>query len=729
MAFEPRQTSSWGVVAARITVLLNGQERWLESERDNIPLWAPVGLGFGIIAWFSLPNSSAWVAWICACLGLAMLGLLLPVGTRSGRIMLAAGLLGAAGCGLVWAKSAMVAQPVLQRPVFTQFTGIVSDVEPLPARELVRVRLRPVKRPDLPPLLRVNITQKDVPAGMVKGSAISLRSRLMPPAAPALPGAYDFSQRAWFDGIGGTGRAVQPIRLVAKPSGSSAPTFRQRLSMHIQQRLSGGAGAIAATLATGDRGAISDEDDEAMRRSGLTHLLSISGLHVSALVGAVIFVVFHLLALSPKLALRWPLLLIAAGAGASAGGGYTLLTGAEVPTIRSCVAAILVLGGLALGREAITLRLVATGALFVMLFWPETLMGPSFQLSFAAVTAIIALHEHRGFRKIVERREQEGRFARFNRALLALFLTGVAVETMLSPIALYHFHKTGLFGAFANIIAIPLTTFVIMPLEALALLFDTVGLGAPVWWLVGLALNLLLGLAHFVSAQPGAVAMLPAFPGWAFGLVVAGCLWVSLWRNRARYYGLAPVAIGLAVMALSPAPDILVTGDGHHLAVRTPNGGLAILRSRAGDYVRDTLSESAGFEGDLATVEDIPNAQCSADLCAINMKAGNMKAGERSWRILATRSNYLVPIDEFNADCRQADIVISDRRLPRSCTPRWMKFDRPFLQRHGGISINLTQRHIDTVIDVRDEHPWVRHPLSRNGSFMRKPYSGAPKTR
>src|SRR3546814_3727360 len=120
--------------------------------------------------------------------------------------------------------------------------------------------------------------------------------------------------------------------------------------------------------------------------------------------------------------------------------GYTLLTGSEVPTIRSCVAALLVLGGLALGREAITLRLIASGAIFVMLFWPEAVAGPSFQLSFAAVTAIVALHEHRRFHALVERRD-EGLIARFCRSLLALFLTGIAVELTLSPIALYHRSK------------------------------------------------------------------------------------------------------------------------------------------------------------------------------------------------------------------------------------------------------------------------------------------------
>jgi competence protein ComEC len=172
---------------------------------------------------------------------------------------------------------------------------------------------------------------------------------------------------------------------------------------------------------------------------------------------------------------------------------------------------MLVLVGVAMGRDAITLRLVATGALVVLVFSPETLVGPSFQLSFAAVTAIIALHEHPRAKKLLSRRDEVwarkiGRFAQ------GLLLTGLVVEIALMPIALFHFNKAGLYGALASIVAIPLTTFVIIPLEALGLFLDIFGLGAPIWWLVGKALGSLLDLAHGVSSTPGAVALLPAMP-------------------------------------------------------------------------------------------------------------------------------------------------------------------------------------------------------------------------
>ncbi|MEI9850683.1 MAG: ComEC/Rec2 family competence protein [Sphingomonas sp.] len=488
------------------------------------------------------------------------------------------------------------------------------------------------------------------------------------------------------------------------PGEAPGADLRARLSAHIQSRVAGSAGGIASALATGDRGAISDEDAEAMGRSGLAHLLSVSGLHVTAVTAAAMLVVLRLLALSPWLALNWRLPLVAAGAGALAAIGYTWLTGAEVPTIRSCAAALLVLLALSLGREAITLRLVAAGALFVLLLWPEALAGPSFQLSFAAVTAIVALHENRRVRGWFARRE-EGRGRRLARAVASLLLTGVAVELVLMPIALFHFHQAGIYGALANIVAIPLTTFVIMPLEALALLLDLAGIGAPLWWLTGLALHGLLALAHVTASAPGAVAALPAMPGGAFALIVAGMLWGALWRSRLRWLGAAPLAIGLGWALATPAPDLLVTGDGRHLAIRVAGGRMALLRDRAGDYVRDMLGENGGVDDALVALAEQPGASCSPDLCLIDFRSG-----ARHWRVAATRSAYLLRREDMAALCRSADVVVSDRRLPRGCTPGWLRLDRDSLARSGGVAINFATGRVRTVAGAAGRHPWVDPP-------------------
>ncbi|TMJ19254.1 MAG: ComEC family competence protein [Alphaproteobacteria bacterium] len=675
-----------------------------EAERDQLPLWLPVGLILGIGAWFYLPDANAWTAFLLIAATGALAGLAAAPGARWGRAAMLFSLAAGLGCGLAWWKAERAAAPRLARERMMELTATVESVQSLVAQGAVRLVVHPVGE-GLPVRLRITVRQEKAVPGLEPGATIRLRAWLMPPAPMAVPGAYDFARAAWFQQIGGTGRALD-LTLVSPASGQGfaarIASWRQRLSAHIRARLGGGEGGIAAALATGDQYGIPDADAEAMRRSGLAHLLSVSGLHLTAVVGAVMLLTLRLLALSPALALRYRLVLAAAAAGALAGIAYTLLTGAEVPTVRSCIAALLVLAGIALGREALTLRLVAVGALVVLLLWPESLPGASFQMSFAAIVAIVALHEHPRMRALFARRD-EGWPAKAGRGLLALVLTGLAVEIALAPIALFHFHKAGLYGALANVVAIPLTTFVIMPLEAVALLFDLVGLGAPFWWLAGQALSLLLWLAHSAAAAPGAVAMLPAMPPAAFALIAAGGLWICLWRTKLRRWGLAFVAIGSLWALATPAPDLVVTGDGRHLALRASDGSLALLRPRAGDYVRDTLAEANGAEAEFLELESLPLASCSPDLCVAEVERDG-----RRWRILATRTPNRVRWEEMIRACAEADVVVSDRPLPRACAPRWLRADLFFLRRTGGLSITFGERPIVASVAERvGRHPWA----------------------
>ena len=275
-----------------------------------------------------------------------------------------------------------------------------------------------------------------------------------------------------------------------------------------------------------------------MRDAGLTHLLSISGLHVSAVIAAGYLVALKVLALFPAVALRVRLPAVAAAVGAIVGIGYTLLTGAEVPTVRSCAAAMLVLMALALGRDALSLRMVAVAAVFVLLLWPESVIGPSFQMSFAAVIAIVALHSSGPAKAFLAPRDEKWVKRAFRGAFM-LFVTGMVIEIALMPIVLFHFHRAGLYGAFANVIAIPLVTFIAMPLIALGLLFDLIGLGGPFWWLVQASLDLLLGIAHFTAEQPGSVKLMPQMSGLVIALFTSGGLWLALWSGRARLLGLS----------------------------------------------------------------------------------------------------------------------------------------------------------------------------------------------
>ncbi len=722
MAQGALQTRFLHFVSGKLSLLRDRAQDWLWHERESLILWVPVAFGAGITAWFLLPGALAWLGFMMVMVALGFVGVLL--GAREHRLPRAisvAAIAALLGCGVIWARSAWVEAPVLERPVIVEFSARVVSVVQLAARKQTRLLLATHSAASLPPQIRVTARQDAQGIERIRrGDTVRLRARLVPPPRAALPGGYDFARRAWFERIGAVGTLLGPITR-AEGRAVPQPGVRERLSQHIRQQVSGGSGAIAAAFATGDRGGISESDDEAMRRAGLAHLLSISGLHVTAMVAGTMWLVIRILALFPWIALRWPLTLVAAGFGALAGLGYTLLTGGEVPTVRSLLAALLVLLALALGREAITMRLIATGAMVVMLLWPEAVVGPSFQLSFAAVASIVALHTHRKVKSWFARRD-EAVLRRILRGLAALLATGLVVELALMPIALFHFHKAGLYGALANMIAIPLTTFVVMPAEALALALDSVGLGAPAWWVVQQALDAMLGLAHFVANAPGAVASFPTMPTTAFAMTIVGGLWVVLWQSQQRWLGLVGIALGLGWAAQVQAPDLLVTADGRHVAMRQSDGQYALLRERSGDFVRDQLAEAAGIDTAMTAIADMDGARCSPDFCVWEMVRGG-----RRWTILAARSAFQSDWRELVTACSRVDIVIADRWLPRACQPRWLKADRKLLQQTGGLAITLDPPRIVTAASPSSGMPWA-NPATilppRPISLSRQPQAG-----
>ena len=677
--------------------------------------WIAVALAAGIVAWFALPGRGEWIAAMAGGGLLALGALALWRGEeRRSQLVIAAVVLGAAfvaGIALIWVRSEMVGAQPIPYPTSAVIEGRVLERIEQPANDRVRLVLAarwPAAGPGAGQAvkLRINVPLAQDDSGAREGALVRLRARLMPPAPPMLPGAYDFARAAWFQGYSATGGLQGELQVLEPaPGGGWIGRAQRSLSAHVRGEIEGQPGAIAAAFASGDRGAISPEVEEAMRDSGLTHLLSISGLHVSAVIGAAYLLAIRILAFSPWLALRVRLPVAAALVGALAGIAYTLLTGAEVPTVRSCAGAVLVLIALAIGREPLSMRLVAAAAIFVLLLWPESLVGPSFQMSFAAVIAIISLSTSGPVRRFLAPRE-ESIAAKWGRRGLMLLVTGMVIEISLMPIVMFHFHRAGLYGALANMFAIPLVTFVSMPLIAFALLLDLAGLGAPVWWLAEKSLALLLAIADFTASQPGAVKLTPAVPGSALLLFVGGALWLALWRGRARLAGLAPMALAGLMMALAPRPDVLISGDGRHVGITTEDGRLVLLRP-ASDYARENLFELAGLEGEPVPLERWAGGSCSRDFCVASVERGG-----RRWHLLMARSREMVPERALAAACERADIVIADRRLPRSCVPRWLKADRRMLDRTGGLSIRLAGEEVTSVADGQGEHGWwaARHP-------------------
>ncbi len=698
----------------------SGLERFLSNAGFDRAPWLAVVFAAGILTWFGLRTPWQWMSVIGLGLILALFALAAwrgdPDRDQLRQAVIACALVFVAGVSVIWIRSEMVGAAAMDRPVIERVQGYVLERTDQPAQDRIRLTMA-VRDADtgVGRKIRVNVPMETVAeavenhsnGALAEGAVVRMRVRLMPPASPMLPGAYDFARAAWFKGLSATGSAMGAVDIIEPaPEASGIATVQRALSAHVRSRVDGSAGTIAAAFASGDRGAILEGDEDAMRDAGLTHLLAISGLHVSAVIAATYFVAIKLLALFPALALRVRLPIMAAAAGAIAGISYTLLTGAQVPTVRSCVAAMLVLIALAMGRDALSLRMVAVAAIFVLLLWPESVVGPSFQMSFSAVLAIVALHTSPAVKAFLAPREEPW-FARTGRNIMMLFITGLVIEIALMPIVLFHFHRAGLYGALANVIAIPLVTFISMPLIAVALVFDLVGLGAPFWWVVEASLNLLLGIAHFTAGQPGAVKLMPQMSGLAIALFVLGGLWLALWHGKARLLGFIPAAAATILLLMTPIPDVLIGREGRHvgitIAAEDGSKRLLSLRDSRSSYSRDNLLELSSVTTDPIPLADWEGAQCSAEFCVITLDRGG-----RQWSLLLARNRELVEERALAAACERADIVVADRYLPYSCNPRWLKADRGLLETSGGLSIDLANERIMAVGDSQGEHGWWR---------------------
>ncbi|MDX1483140.1 MAG: ComEC/Rec2 family competence protein [Alphaproteobacteria bacterium] len=719
-----------------VAAWVGGVRSAFAAERERWPLWLPVGIGAGIGVYFALPfepGFGAAAGLLALALALGLFGMhRTGKGGQGGGWIVAAFLIGAPALGFLAVKgqSARVAAPVLAErlgPVMVtgriaqsepalkgvRLTLEVSGIDRLPAEKTphrVRVRVRPALTPDGAGALR-------------PGAGVEVLAILLPPPAPAVPGGYDFARAAWFDGVGAVGFAVRPPQ--PRPAAGAGPGvlagawawaaeavegLRGRLFARITAALPGAAGGIAGALMTGQRGHIPEDAMEAMRAAGLAHLLAISGLHIGLVTGILFFGLRAVLALMPRIAVRHPIKKWAAAAALAGAFAYMLLTGATVPTQRAFLMVALVLGAVMLDRSALSMRLVAFAAAVILLLAPDSLTGPSFQMSFAAVAALIAGYEV--LRGPLTRLHGEGGVGR--RALV--YLLGVLITTLIAglataPFALYHFNRLAAYGIAANLGAVPLTAFWIMPLATLAYLLMPLGLEEIALRPMGWGIDGVLAIARTIADSPGASLFVPTMPVWGLGLITLGGLWLILWRRPWRLAGLAAVAAGLLSVLWAPAPDLLIAGDGRAFAVRKADGNLVFADGAGSRFQRNIWLRRSGLAGDLAPPAAARRARkadgrdaaqegvlrCDALACVAHIRG-----------FVTSVIRHPAAVAE---DCPRADLVIALTSLYRfPCRGGARLISRRALAREGSHAVWFEGEgaiRIESVAGRRGERPWT----------------------
>lgn len=691
----------------------------LAAERARLFNFAPVLFGGGIAVYFSLGFEPGPVslAVLLALAGFAAVQLR----RTPARLPALAGLLLVLGLLAAFARTEAVRAPILPAEVGpAELTGLVLAVERRP--DAARVVIAPetfgrLKQADLPAKVRISVRSGD--EGIEAGDRVSMLAVAQPPSPPAEPGAFDFQRYAFYRGFGGYGYALGAPELVEKGTGAGwLSRLRDRMATRIAGSIDGPAGGVAAALLTGDRSRVGEAEEQALRDAGLAHLLAISGLHMGLVTGFLFFGLRALLALSPGLALRRPIKKWAAVAAILGGAGYLLLTGGSVPTVRAFVMVALVMLAVLVDRRAISLRTVALAALLILAATPESLVEPGFQMSFAAVTALVAVYERFG-----DRWRRGGAERGLFRRLLGYF-AGVALTTLIAgaatgPFAIYHFNRFADFGVLANLAAIPVVAFWVMPAGTSAALLMPFGLDGPFLWLMGMGIDTVLEVARWVAGLPGAVRLVPAMPVWGLAAVAAGGLWLCLWSRPWRTLGLFGIALGLASPHLVQRPLIRVDAAARLIAVRTDDGEVMLSSLRrekftAGQWLaRDGLARGAAWPEGRASSDG--HMRCDAAGCI--WRGGG-------WMIA-------LPFHERAVveDCTRADVVISLEPVFGRCPAARIVVDRFDIWREGGHALWFDARAgpvVRSVNEGRGERPWIRPPVPRKNQYWRNSAASRP---
>ncbi len=667
--------------------LRDSVKRLWRGQARRFALWVPVLVGLGI--WLRFDGG------VLAGLAVAVILSSCALVTSARAYVFWASIAVVAGLAAAELRLAHVAAPVLQEPMRGDVTGRVIVVDaalsgtPRLTLDLVSMQEGGI----LPVKVRVSLRR----GGAIPrvGDRVRLPAVLAAPRGPAEPGGFDFSRKAYFDRLGAVGYAVGAveIRLVESrllPLHLRIDRARGQIAASLRERIGGAEGAVAAALVVGDRSGIPAETRDALRDSGLAHLLAISGLHVGLLGALVYWFVRLVLALPPRISEQFAIRKVAAVCALVAVMIYLVMSGASVATQRAFVMAAVALLAIVFDRGAVTMRGLAVAAVLILLARPESLFGAGFQMSFAAVAVLVAGYDStRDFWR--KRAQKSGVMTRLVSGALATAMTSILAGIATAPFAAYHFNRLVIWGLPANLLATPLMGLWIMPCILLAAILSPFGLEGPVLTVLGLGIGFILGVAQWFGDMEGAIKGVVAASPFALFCIVFGGLWLTIWRGVIRAAGIVPVALGLFLWSDSAArPDLIIARDAALIAGRGEDGRLWVSRARAETYAAQTwLRRDGEARPDRTTAWQRREWSCTKRRC-------RGWTGE-DWRVVFLREGAV-----RQEDCLDRTLLIAPHLLSPDQSACFF-IGKQAIDEASAIMVSFTK---DGTPVARTAHPW-----------------------
>jgi competence protein ComEC len=666
--------------------------------------WLAVAYGFGIVIYFTAEHEpSVWAGTIAAA-GCGIAAVLLRRHLIAFVIALFAFAVAAGFAVATW-KTASIAHPILRYAASgVTVAGFVElrEESQHTDRFVLRVdRIDGGRIDDRPERVRLSVKRGMAPA---PGSYVEVKALLEPPLQPLMPGSYDFARDLYFQKIGASGFVRGAVTVITPPSRAGVlqradavlQQMRDTIDAHVRGVLTGDTGAIAAMLLNGRRDVISENLYNALFISGVGHVLSISGYHMAVVAGVVFFIFRALLALIPGLADRAPIKKWAAFGALIATTFYLLLSGAEVATQRSYLMIAIVLIGVMLDRPALTFRTLTVAALLVLFLAPQSVVHPSFQMSFAATLALVAAYGQgvprlkAGIDSALGTRAALWGVNEVNSLIIASLVAGLAT----TPYAAYHFHRMAPYGVIANLLAMPVISAWVMPMGLLGLLAIPFGFDAEFWRQMGYGIEWMNFIALWVANLPGAVGHVASFGIGPLLLETLGLLVVGLLKTPLRWSGLAFAALGIVWAASVPRPDVLLSADGRIFAVRGSDGVLAVHHTGGDTFA---IKEWLAADADARDYHDHglgKGITCDPSGCIGRLGNGGLVA-------------YDTVADAFEEDCRRAAVILTTRDAPPDCAAQVI--GRTVWRDRGALALRSTGSGfaIDSARPPNFDRPWA----------------------
>jgi competence protein ComEC len=720
--------STWPQRLADLARGIAGQIRtWAIAEvgPGRLVPWLAIAFGTGIVLYFAADQEPA--PWAGAALAAATFAAAVLFRHRPFAFSAAVGITAvAAGFAVATAKRAIIAHPVLAAPAWNvEIGGFVEAREERERSDRVTVRVHSMSAPKLnEPLERVRVSVRKGTAPAV-GSFVAFKARLSPPLEPLRPGGYDFARDMYFQRIGASGFVLGRVRTIDAPHpptlwlryATAIDGMREAIDKRIRAVVPGDKGAIASALITGKRDALSTPVFDAMYVSGIGHVLSISGYHMAVVVAIVFFVVRASLALMPGIS-RYPTKKWAAVVALAVATFYLLLSGAEVATQRSYIMIAIVLIGVMIDRATVTFRTLTVAALGVMLFAPEAVVHPSFQMSFAATLALVASYQM-GLHWMTAGADTPlgARIALWGLAwIVGSLIVSLLAGTATLPYAAYHFHRLGPYGALTNLLAMPVVSILVMPAGILGVAAMPFGLDGWCWQLMGVGLDWMIFIALWVTSLPGAFGRMAAFGTGALLVCTFGLVLVCLLKTPLRFVGALLIGIAIVMMIRAPQPDVLIAADGSAIAIRGEDGHLAVVKSGSDVFA---VKEWLAADADPRNPKDNALGQgikCDDAGCVGRLRDGTLVAVAKT-------------IEAFAEDCRRAALVVSARVAPRGCGT--LLVDRPVWRRTGALALRRAGEGFELTPTRPNgyDRPWARAAPEPGDASETSPPAAGTSTR